>query len=70
MGGKSMDKLKMILKDNTFIRHTFFIVFNAILLLSLIHISVCLAVKLPSAFTLFVRFPSALREPLGASVTL
>ena len=31
---------------------------------------VCLAVKLPSAFTLFVRFPSALREPLGASVTL
>ena len=27
-----MDKLKMILKDNTFIRHTFFIVFNAILL--------------------------------------
>ena len=31
---------------------------------------VCLTVKLPSAFTLFVRFPSALREPLGASVTL
>ena len=29
-----------------------------------------LAVKLPSAFTLFERFPSALREPLGASVTL
>ena len=29
-----------------------------------------LAVKLPSAFTLFARFPSALREPLGASVTL
>ena len=28
-----------------------------------------LAVKLPSAFTLFERFPSALREPLGASVT-
>ena len=27
-----MDKLKMILKDNKFIRHTFFIVFNAILL--------------------------------------
>ncbi|KAF1854541.1 hypothetical protein Lal_00003781, partial [Lupinus albus] len=26
-----------------------------------------LAVKLPSAFTLFARFPSALREPLGAS---
>ena len=31
---------------------------------------VCLAVKLPSAFTLFARFPTALREPLGASVTL
>ena len=31
---------------------------------------VCLTVKLPSAFTLYVRFPSALREPLGASVTL
>ena len=29
-----------------------------------------LAVKLPFAFTLFVRFPAALREPLGASVTL
>ena len=29
-----------------------------------------LAVKLPSAFTLYVRFPFALREPLGASVTL
>ena len=29
-----------------------------------------LAVKLPSAFTLFERFPSALREPWGASVTL
>ena len=29
-----------------------------------------LAVKLPSAFALFARFPSALREPLGASVTL
>ena len=28
-----------------------------------------LAIKLPSAFTLFVRFPSALREPLSASVT-
>ncbi len=28
-----------------------------------------LAVKLPSAFALSVRFPSALREPLGASVT-
>ena len=27
-------------------------------------------VKLPSAFTLFARFPAALREPLGASVTL
>jgi hypothetical protein len=31
---------------------------------------VCLAVKLPSAFTLFARFLTALREPLGASVTL
>ena len=30
---------------------------------------VCLAVKLPSAFALFARFLSALREPLGASVT-
>ena len=29
-----------------------------------------LAVKLPYAFTLFARFPSALREPLSASVTL
>src|SRR5665647_2458291 len=29
---------------------------------------VCLAVKLPFAFTLFARFPTALREPLGASV--
>ena len=32
IGGKRMDKLKTILKDNTFIRHTVFIVFNAILL--------------------------------------
>ena len=31
---------------------------------------VWLSVKLPSAFTLFARFPAALREPLGASVTL
>ena len=31
---------------------------------------VSLAVKLPYAFTLYARFPSALREPLGASVTL
>ena len=31
---------------------------------------VCLAVKLPSAFALVARFLSALREPLGASVTL
>ena len=31
---------------------------------------VCLAVKLPSAFALFDRFLSDLREPLGASVTL
>ena len=30
---------------------------------------VSLAVRLPSAFTLFARFPTALREPLGASVT-
>ena len=29
-----------------------------------------LAVKLPFAFTLYARFPSVLREPLGASVTL
>ena len=29
-----------------------------------------LAVKLPSAFILFARFPSVLREPLNASVTL
>lgn len=29
-----------------------------------------LAVKLPSAFVLFARFPSVLREPLNASVTL
>ena len=29
-----------------------------------------LAVKLPSAFALFARFPSVLREPLSASVTL
>ncbi len=28
------------------------------------------AVKLPSAFTLFARFPTVLREPLSASVTL
>ncbi len=31
---------------------------------------VSLAVKLPSAFALFERFPFALREPLSASVTL
>ena len=31
---------------------------------------VCVAVKLPSAFTLFVRFPTVLREPLSTSVTL
>ena len=31
--------------------------------------SVYLAVKLPSAFVLFARFPSVLREPLNASVT-
>ena len=30
---------------------------------------VCLAVKLPSAFTLCEWFPTILREPLGASVT-
>ena len=29
---------------------------------------VCLAVKLPSAFILFERFPTVLREPLDASV--
>ena len=29
-----------------------------------------LAVKLPYAFALFARFPTALREPWGASVTL
>jgi len=29
-----------------------------------------LAVKLPSAFTLYEWFPTILREPLGASVTL
>lgn len=29
-----------------------------------------LAVKLPSAFILYARFPSVLREPLNASVTL
>ena len=29
-----------------------------------------LAVKLPYAFALYARFPSVLREPLGASVTL
>jgi hypothetical protein len=28
------------------------------------------AVKLPYAFTLFARFPTVLREPLSASVTL
>ena len=28
-----------------------------------------LAVRLPYAFTLFERFPTVLREPLGASVT-
>ena len=32
--------------------------------------SVDLAVKLPSAFTLFARLPTVLREPLRASVTL
>jgi hypothetical protein len=31
---------------------------------------VCLAVKLPYAFALKARFPTALREPLDASVTL
>ncbi len=31
---------------------------------------VCLAVKLPCAFTLYGWFPFSLREPLGASVTL
>ena len=31
---------------------------------------VCLAVKLPYAFALEARFPTARREPLGASVTL
>ena len=31
---------------------------------------VCLAVKLPYAFALFARFPSVLREPLSASVTV
>ena len=31
---------------------------------------VALAVKLPFAFTLFARFPTVLREPLSASVTL
>ena len=31
---------------------------------------VCLAVKLPYAFALCVRFPFGLREPLNASVTL
>ena len=30
---------------------------------------VCLAIKLSFAFTLFVRFPTVLREPLSASVT-
>ena len=30
---------------------------------------VCLAVKLPYAFTLYARFLTVLREPLGASVT-
>lgn len=29
-----------------------------------------LAVKLPYAFALYARFPSVLREPLNASVTL
>ena len=28
-----------------------------------------LAVRLPSAFALYERFPTVLREPLGASVT-
>jgi len=31
---------------------------------------VCLAVKLPFAFTLYVRLPTVLREPLRTSVTL
>ena len=31
---------------------------------------VSLAVKLPYAFTLYARFPTVLREPLSASVTL
>ena len=31
---------------------------------------VSLAVKLPYAFALVARFPTVLREPLGASVTL
>ena len=31
---------------------------------------VCLAVKPPSAFTLYARLPTVLRGPLGASVTL
>lgn len=30
---------------------------------------VCLAIKLPFAFALYARFPTVLREPLGASVT-
>src|SRR4029078_1081900 len=30
---------------------------------------VCLAIKLSCAFTLYVRFPTVLREPLSASVT-
>ena len=30
---------------------------------------VCLAIKLPFAFTLFARFPTVLRKPLSASVT-
>jgi hypothetical protein len=30
---------------------------------------VSVAVRLPSAFALFERFPTVLREPLGASVT-
>lgn len=30
---------------------------------------VCLAIKLSFAFTLYVRFPTVLREPLSASVT-
>jgi hypothetical protein len=32
--------------------------------------AVTLAVKLPYAFALYDRFPSGLREPLGASVTI